>query len=631
MRRLCIVLLFLFHSTFILAQKKNEQNVTSKIVKVTVFMQGAQVERTAQQRLSAGKLNIVFTGISPKIIEKSIQLKAEGKLSVLSVTHQINLLQEQEMREEIEVLKTQHDSLKNKLEMEKLMRNVYLQEEQMLVKNQDIKGENSTLKANELKDAIEFQRQRLTEVFQNRYTTEQRIEWLEKNIRTLIGQMDELNDKKDLSTSEIIVALDVNETHTASFRLTYLVTQASWHASYDVRVTDITKPIDLQMKANLSQQSGEDWKNVKLLLSTGNPNENGTRPTLVPWYLRYHYPMAGGIIIRGTKSIQGSASGLQVQQNFSTGNYSGRILDVHGSPIAGANVQIKGTNTGTTTRTDGSFNIMIPPGFNSTMTISAVGYTGVETSTSVRNPTIFMTPAENQLQEVVVNAYGGNPGAAQARKRREEIITTTTIYQPTTTIFEIDDPFSVPNDGKLYAVDINNFQVPAEYEYYAAPKVDANAYLTAKVIDWQELNLLPGEANLFFEGTFLGNSFLDVKNAGDTLNISLGMDKGVVVKRTLLKEYSSKKFLGSNKTDTRQYHITVRNNKSQPVRIIIEDQFPLSTNKDIEIEKLSYENGKLDDDTKIVTWAMNIEQKKETNIPIGFSVKYPRNKVLVLE
>ncbi|MEI9808906.1 MAG: hypothetical protein WDO16_14140 [Bacteroidota bacterium] len=86
------------------------------------------------------------------------------------------------------------------------------------------------------------------------------------------------------------------------------------------------------------------------------------------------------------------------------------------------------------------------------------------------------------------------------------------------------------------------------YEYYSAPKLDGSAYLTAKIIDWQELNLLPGEANLFFEGTYLGNSLLDVLNAGDTLNLSLGKDKGVVVKRTLMKRYSSKKFLGSNKT-----------------------------------------------------------------------------------
>ena len=131
------------------------------------------------------------------------------------------------------------------------------------------------------------------------------------------------------------------------------------------------------------------------------------------------------------------------------------------------------------------------------------------------------------------------------------------------------------------------------YEYYAVPKIEPDVYLTAKVIDWQELNLQPGEANLFFEGTYLGQSFLDVLNAGDTLKLSLGKDKGVVAKRTLQKEFSSKKFLGSNKTDTRQYEITIRNNKPQPINIIIEDQFPISTQKDIEIQDKKYDGARL--------------------------------------
>jgi uncharacterized protein (TIGR02231 family) len=163
------------------------------------------------------------------------------------------------------------------------------------------------------------------------------------------------------------------------------------------------------------------------------------------------------------------------------------------------------------------------------------------------------------------------------------------------------------------------------------PKLDANAFLTAKVLDWQELNLLPGEANLFFEGTFLGNSLLDVVNAGDTLNLSLGKDKGVIVKRTLMKEYSSKKFLGSNKTDSRQYEITVRNNKQQPIKIVVEDQFPVSTNKDIEVDKLSYDNAKLDDDTKRITWSLSVDSKKENKLQMGYAVKYPKDKILQLE
>jgi len=251
---------------------------------------------------------------------------------------------------------------------------------------------------------------------------------------------------------------------------------------------------------------------------------------------------------------------------------------------------------------------------------------------------IFMKEQANSLSEVVVTGYGttrddaGDFDDRSVRKKKDETaVNTTTVYQPTTTIFEIENPYSVPTDGKVYTVDINNFELNALYEYYSVPKLDASAFLTAKITDWQELNLLPGEANLFFEGTFLGNSMLDVLNAGDTLNLSLGKDKGVIVKRTLMKEYSSKKFLGSNKTDSRQYEILVRNNKQQPIKIIVEDQFPVSTNKDIEIEKLSYDNAKLDDDTKKITWNLAVDSKKENKLQLGYAVKYPKDKIVQLD
>src|SRR4029077_14375184 len=111
----------------------------------------------------------------------------------------------------------------------------------------------------------------------------------------------------------------------------------------------------------------------------------------------------------------------------------------------------------------------------------------------------------------------------------------------------------------------------------------------------------------------------------------LGKDKGVVGKRTLMKECSAKKFLGGNKTDSRQYEISVRNNKQQPIKIVVEDQFPVSTNRDIEVDKLSYDNGKLDDDTKKVTWNISVDSKKENKLQLGYAVKYPKDKSLALE
>lgn len=610
--------------------QKEQTSINSKIEKVTVFLQGAQVERAAKQNLSIGKHQLVFAGISPKIDKQSIQLKAEGKLTVLSVTHQVNFLKEQQVQEDIRLLENQKEQWQEKLNLEVNIRNVFVQEEQIILKNQSIKGDNATLKAAELKEAADFQRQRLTEVYQKLQESDRNRKKIEGELQKIAKQLNELNQKKDLSTSEVVVSVDVKEASAYNFRLTYLVKESSWHPTYDIRVQDISQPIHLEMKANINQQSGEDWKDVKLLLSTADPNENGTKPSLSPWYLRYYYPAPSPAIrIRGVSSL-GSGNGKTV---------SGTIRNDKGEPIPFASVQVKGTTVGTTTDANGNFVISAPPNVQ-TLVITSIGYNSQELAVTSGYANIALTPSVNALEEVVVTAYSTNRDASDdyredragyKKKRAGTAIATTTIYQPTTTVFEIQDPYSVPNDGKEYTVDINSYDLNAMFEYYSVPKLDESAYLTAKIIDWQDLNLLPGQANLFFEGTFLGNSMLDVMNAGDTLNLSLGKDKGVVVKRTLLKEYSTKKLLGSNKTDSRQYEIIVRNNKQQPIRIIVEDQVPVSTNKDIEIDKIAFGNGKMEDDTRKVSWNFELDPKKENKVQLGYAVKYPKDKILQLE
>jgi uncharacterized protein (TIGR02231 family) len=540
-------------STLLLAQKENKP-ISSKIEKVTVFLQGAQVERAAKQVLLPGKYNIVFNDVSPLIDKQSIQLKAEGKLTVLSVTHQMNHLKEQQVEGNIKDLETQKEQLLEKINIESNLKSVYAQEEAMIIKNQSIKGESTTLKVAELKEAVDFQRARLTELYQKVLESTKAQKKLSAEMEKVDQQLKAIHQKKNLSTSDIIVALDVKENTAATFLLTYLINQSSWYPTYDIRVKDISQPLTLQMKANLQQQSGEEWKDVKLVLSTGNPKEKGTRPDLQPWYLRYYQP-ADDI----SKALQGRVPGIRIR-------------------------------------------------------------------------------GAKSLDEVVVTGYGSvrdrddqEEYEQKLRKKENTVVNTTTVYQPTSTTFEVELPYTVPDDGKLYTVDINQFELNASYEYYAAPKLDPNAYLTAKITDWQDLNLLPGEANLFFEGTFLGKSLLDLAKADDTLNLSLGRDKGVIVKRTLMKEFSSRKFLGSNKTDVRQYETIVRNNKQQAIKIVVEDQFPVSTSKEIEVDKLSYANGKLEDDTKKVSWTLSLEPKKEQKLQFGYSVKYPKDRIVQLD
>jgi hypothetical protein len=628
-------LLLLILPFTISAQTTKRIPVETKIEKITVFLKGAQVKRIGKQMITTGKQEIVFRSISTDIEKNSVQVKADGKLTVLSVKVQRDFLNEQEVRDEIKELQTKQEQLADKKAMTEKMLEVFKQEESMLIKNQQITGTTTTLKPDELRLSLEFQRTRLTEVLKKQLELSKEIETIQKEQSKIAGQLRELNEKKDLSTNEIVLYADVKENAAVPFEITYLVKKAGWYPSYNIRVKDVVSPLSIEMNANVYQTSGEGWNNVKLILSTGNPNENNTKPEIKPWYLYYV-----------------DASVMQYRQ-YMLGNDAamlmGRITDDKGMPLTGATVMIKGTSTGVTTDANGIYRIK-SNAVNPLLSVSYVGFNQYEFNAGNNFVNVSLQQANQSLSEVVVVGYGssGNdiagavPGVTSKElkirgsssiygSRPQMPLQVVTTFQPTTTQYEIDEITTVNNDGKINTISINEHTIASYYEYYTAPKLEEAAYLTAKLTNWQDLNLIPGETNLFFEGTYLGKSFLDMNTGSDTLSLSLGIDKGITVKRTLLKEFSNKKFIGANRTDYRQFEITVQNNKTVPVNIVVEDQFPLSPQKEIEVDDMKYEGAKMDGDTKIITWSEKIDSKQQKKLMFKYSVKYPKEKLLQLD
>jgi uncharacterized protein (TIGR02231 family) len=197
-------------------------------------------------------------------------------------------------------------------------------------------------------------------------------------------------------------------------------------------------------------------------------------------------------------------------------------------------------------------------------------------------------------------------------------------------VFDIDLPYDVPTNGKEQSVNLKDFKIPATYKYFSVPKLDKDAYLLGEVVDWEALNLLPGEANIIFEGTYIGKTSIDAESTKDTLNFTLGKDKRVVVTREKMTDFSSVKFLGSNKKQTFTYELTVRNNKKEGIQMELQDQYPLSTNKDIEVELLQYEGATKNDETGILTWKLKLAPGEIKKLRVSYSVKYPKDKTINL-
>ena len=197
------------------------------------------------------------------------------------------------------------------------------------------------------------------------------------------------------------------------------------------------------------------------------------------------------------------------------------------------------------------------------------------------------------------------------------------------TNFEIDLPYDIASDGQLHSVTIKDEAIQCILKNYAVPRIDKESYLLAEVADWQNLDLLPGEANIVMDDTYIGRSVIDPNTTADTLNLSLGKDKRVVVKRSVVKELSSIKTSGGNNKQTFTYEVLVKNTKLTDVDLLLKDQFPLSGIKEVEVKLEDSGEATVNDETGVLTWKMNLKPGETQKVRFSYSVKYPKDKKLV--
>jgi uncharacterized protein (TIGR02231 family) len=534
MRQLFFVLALLFCTTLTWAAEKE---IKSSIKEVTVFRSGAQVTRSAKASIPAGNSILKFTNISANINPQSIQLGAKGNFTLLSVTHQLNYFNEPAPKEQVEALQNERVKLNDQMLEEQAIVQVYSEEESMILANKMIGGQQNGVNIDDLKANADFYRTRLKDIKLTILEQNKKIIKLKEEIAKIDQQLNQLNaSRKSGSTSEILVAVRAKTAVDASFLLNYLVYNANWTPSYDLRVDDIDKPVKLDYKANVAQSSGEDWNNVQLSLSTANPQNSGTRPVLNDWWLRFFEltPVA-----------------------------TGRRRSLKKESMGESQIYLDGE--------------------------------AIELNEAMQTPSV----------EIFENT--------------------------TSKTFKIEDPYDIPSNAKSHVVYIQQQKLPASYEYYAAPKLDPDVFLTALVTDWEQYDLLSGEANLFFEGTYVGKSLLNVDQTQDTLILSLGRDKNITVSREKQKDFSKKQFIGNKKTENIAWKISVRNKKKQAIKLVIEDQYPLSTSSEIEVKLESSKGAKVDEARGRLTWDINLKPGQKKDLEFKYSVKYPKHRQLVLE
>ena len=633
---------------FVLTQTKATE-LKTKIEQVTVFQTGAQVTRIGSVQIAPGDQVLKIKNISPFLKKESIQVKSNDDLKIISVNFQVIQEQLPIPVAEIQVL-------------EKKLKETTVKAEEIETKLQVLYLEN-----NMFENIKNIPQQRTENIIELAIKTRQMVHIplneLKQEILKLERELKELKETQSLTTqelkakrlprtlehNEIVIAISNKLDQKAQFEISYIVTQARWFPSYDLRVKNINEALMIDYKANISQQSGEDWQNVKIKLSTSDPSISGQKPILNPWQLRLN---------QGYQQPQNPTTNFQRYTGTIYFKVSGKITDEYGEPLPFATVQVVGSTVGVSTDLDGNYFLNMPQG----ATQIKVSYIGFKTSVvNVNSETmnivlgqdaalldaVVIMSNNNEVRNVdskqslsiqnikAISGIANNDYLGKKDKKYQASQSVAPIVQKIQNVvdteFNIENRINVPSDTKSYTVKIDEIKAPAEYQYYCAPKLDKDVFLTAMLTNWEKYNLLEGQANIFFENTYLGTSLMDVRFLQDTLNISLGRDKNILVERKKLKENSKKEIFGNENISYRDWEINIRNSKKAKINLMLEDQFPLSMDERIIVKKEFVNEAIVNDLTGIITWKVNVEPEKSKKLNYKYSVKYPKNTFVGLD
>jgi uncharacterized protein (TIGR02231 family) len=425
-------------------------------------------------------------------------------------------------------------------------------EKNILLNNRLIKGETKRDTLNLFKDAMEYLRNRLSNLNTETYKLKREqnmknqllaaLQERQNQLSALINQVDNTGQPAPQANHRVIVSVLAEQPCVGSVSINYFVAEAGWTPEYDLRADNNTNKLQLTHKARITQNTGIDWSNALLTLATGTPMQSTIKPNLAPAYLSFYNAYQQ---MEKKKALSKTPQSLSFNEATVCSVDKGNRYDLDDMKDAVASYD-------------------------------------------------WTTVSENILN----------------------------------TEYDVKLRYNIPADGKQHLVAIQTKDLKTNYNLSSVPKLDASAYLLAKITGWEDLNLIPGNSRIYFDGTYIGESFIDPNTTNDTLELSMGRDRGIVVQRKKLKDKTKEKVLLEEKTISVTYEIMVKNTKSVTAELHIDDQIPLSSNPGIVVKLIDSSKAKYDVETGKLSWDINLKPKESRKISFTYEVKIPKDKMI---
>ena len=642
-KRLLVLVLFAF--SCIAAQQ--EKISDSKVTEVTVFTNKALITRGATLNLPAGKNQIIISNLPVDLKNESVRVSAAGPgiVKILDVSVERKFTSEFR-QEKIKYLQSKIDSLKNidytandKISVLNSKKEFVesLKAEALKYANERILlNSNSTKTWGEM---LHFVESNLSEIYSGIREQNQKRNNIQTDIRKLEQEINLVGSGKSKDYKDVIIKIDNSKGGKVTLNPSYIVDGAGWYPVYDARVNSKSKEIELDYFGMIRQSTGEEWENVKLVLSTAEPLMIKSIPSLNRWYLdtKPSYSWRRDSPTNVSNSIYEinyeNNNGLPAR----TGVLTGYIIDASTrEPLIGANVLLAGTNIGAASDQDGKFYIGNVPSGNYNLKTSYVGYQAITIAVNVKEKqtAILVLPLNQQNiegQEIVVMA--AKPGISKSVMSAQRTVSGDEVKihyadvntKQLSTTFEIPTAYSIPSDNNPHKVTIAADLLPVKFEYTSIPKADQKVFLKGKIINTKDYPLLNGEINVFVDNDFINRTSLNTVVPTDTLELALGIDEKIKVERIRINRFvESKGLFGGDRSITYDYEIRLTNNRATEENVLVLDQVPVAMNEEIKITLLEPSKDKaVIKNNQNVEWNVNLKPGEKKTIPFKYVVEFP--------
>ena len=509
--------------------KSQEIKKEIDVKQATVFLQGAKVFGSTNVNLQKGRNTVKIINLPNDLDENTYKINLEKNTTLLSITPQSNYLKNDELSDGEKKL----DDEKKKLQRQVNLLNIQIKnlngEQNIINDNLKVSTNDKSTPQEQLIKLTEFYRKRMLEIDNQVFLLSEQKTTLDESIAKIDRQFAEEQTHKNQNKKELILEILAENEMNLNLGISYIVANAGWVPSYDLRALSTKKPLEVVYKGKIYQKTGQNWNNVKLFVSTYRPSYNQDRPILLPLYVA----------------------------EYTAHNYD----DVK------------------------------------------IGYS-------------------SKAKADLTNSYQMR---AEQTAATSQIPVATVSDNQLNVLYELKFNQTIISQKKEQYVILDKKGVDATYKYHTVPKMNNQVFLMAFVKNWQNLNLISGEANIYFEDNYIGKTNITSNYVKDEFPISLGVDERIVVKRIKLEDKTSQKTLNSNKWETESYEITVRNNTKENIELEILDQLPLSENSKITVKSLEIGNGIYDEKTGSILWNRKISSGTSDKINFSYEVKYPKD------